>query len=134
MTTTSRPTVGPDSVARVVAVGLGGAVGASLRWGVDVAMAIDGWPAATLVANLLGTFVLAAASRVLGASHWGVGARVGLLGAFTTFSALVVQAVVLVDRPVVAAGYLVASLGGGVLAALAGLRLSVARPPGGPRA
>lgn len=116
--------IGPTTAVRVGAVALGGAVGAVLRWGLDVVVAADGWPAATLVANLLGTFVLAVVAVRLGSSAWAVGIRVGVLGSFTTFSALAVQTVELADRPLAAAAYLAASLAGGLVAALLGLRLA----------
>jgi CrcB protein len=118
-----------SGIPRLAAVALGGAAGAWLRWGLDAWMAAAGAPAvdmpvATLLANLSGTFVLAVASRrLLGVSAWAVGVTVGLLGAFTTFSALVVEAVGLAGRPLLALGYVAASLAGGVVAALAGLRV-----------
>lgn len=117
---------------RPAAVALGGALGALARWGLDVAMAIEGWPAATLVANLSGAFVLGLVSRRLGDSLPAVGLRVGLLGAFTTWSSLVVQVVDLGKRPVVAIGYLLVSLGGGLALAALGLRLGAPRPGDGP--
>ncbi len=125
---------------RAAAVGVGGAIGALARWGLDVALAVEGWPAATLVANLLGAFVLALLSRRLGDSAPAVGLRVGVLGAFTTWSALVVQVVDLGDRPGVAVGYLLVSLGGGLVLAALGLRLGrpgpdapvTDAPPAGP--
>ncbi len=111
---------------RAAAVGVGGAIGALARWGLDMALAVEGWPAATMVANLLGAFVLALVSRRLGDSAPAAGLRVGVLGAFTTWSALVVQVVDLGDRPVVAVAYLVTSLAGGL--ALAALGLQLDRP------
>lgn len=145
--TVSGPTVSGPTVpaatsgpVRVAAVALGGAVGASLRWGLDVAVgdvavgevwAVPGWPLGTLLANLLGTFVLAVLSTRLGTAPWAIGLTVGVLGAFTTFSALVVQAVDLADRPVLALASVLVSLVGGVGAAALGLRLG--RPRDRPR-
>jgi fluoride exporter len=50
-----------------------------------------------------------------------------VLGGFTTASTLALEVGDLAERPVVALGYLAASLAGGVLAAGAGLRLGERR-------
>ena len=77
----------------------------------------------TLAINIVGSFLLG----LLAAEHWferdvreAIG--VGFLGGFTTFSTFSVQIVLDVDagEPVRAAGYLVASVVGGVAAAAAG--------------
>jgi CrcB protein len=86
----------------------------------------SGWPVTTLAVNLLGAFFLGAyLSRrqraVIGPwslQLWAIGA----LGSFTTFSAFSFEVVELLDAggTAVAAGYVTASMIGGLAAALAG--------------
>jgi CrcB protein len=80
----------------------------------------------TLAINLVGSFLLG----LLVAEHWfdrdvREGLGVGFLGGFTTFSTFSVQVVLDVDagEPWRAAGYLAASVIGGVAAAAAGYAL-----------
>lgn len=100
------------------AVALGGAVGAVLRWLlevalVDVAQPVDpGWPWATMLANVLGCAALAwlvVHDDRHGHPRWlrpGVGT--GLLGGFTTFSTYAVQVALLGEtEPLLALAYLV---------------------------
>lgn len=86
-------------------VALGGAIGASLRWLLGVAM-LRVWgpsefPVAIMTVNvigsfLMGVFVVAAAHR--GLSHLGPFVMTGLLGGFTTFSAFSLEAMTLIER------------------------------------
>ena len=108
---------------------LGGALGALARWGVATALphSAGGWPWATLLVNLTGCLVFGALIAVLTTRSpeppW---ARpflaVGVLGGYTTYSAFAVEVVGLVEAgaPVLAAGYVLVSLLGGVLAVAAG--------------
>ena len=108
---------------------LGGALGALARWGVATALphSPGGWPWATLLVNLTGCLLMGALVAVLTARSpeppW---ARpflaVGVLGGDTTYSAFAVEVVGLVEAgaPVLAAGYVLVSLLGGVLAVAAG--------------
>ena len=108
---------------------LGGALGALARWGVATVLphSPGGWPWATLLVNLTGCLLLGALVAALTARTpeppW---ARpflaVGVLGGYTTYSAFAVEAVGLVEAgdPVLAAGYVLVSVGGGVLAVAAG--------------
>lgn len=113
-----------------VAAALGGALGALARWGVTEALPhrTDAWPWATLLVNLTGCLVL---GLLIGpvftrspASSW---VRpflgTGVLGGFTTYSAFAVETVQLADagRAGIAAGYVAASVAGGVVAAALGL-------------
>jgi len=88
-------------------VGIGGFVGASLRYGVGawVAPLTDGWrfPAATFLVNVAGC--LAAGVLMALASKQGLFSAntrlvlfFGLLGGFTTFSAFGLEAVHLIQR------------------------------------
>ena len=112
------------------AVLVGGAVGTSLRLAVDVVLPHGGgaFPVGTFLVNLLGSFVLAVlVARVWpSAVEWlRAGLGPGLLGSFTTFSALAVSAVELTTRGagIEAVIYVAASLVGGITAAVLGLRL-----------
>lgn len=109
---------------RVGAVALGGAIGTLARAGVAVVVDVGSWPLRTLLVNLVGAFLLGLMLPWIGHDRpWAVGLRVGVLGSFTTFSALVVDAVELRDRPSVALGYLAVSLVGGLVLAGMGLWL-----------
>jgi CrcB protein len=108
---------------------LGGALGALARWGVATALphSTGGWPWATLLVNLTGCLLLGALTAALTARSpeppW---ARpflaVGVLGGYTTYSAFAVEVVGLAGAGagVLAAGYVLASVLGGVLAVAAG--------------
>jgi CrcB protein len=82
----------------LVWVGLGGAAGAVLRYVVDSAITLagagPGW--GTLVVNLSGSFVLGVLFGVVtehGAlsDPWRLAVAVGFLGAYTTFSTLMLE-------------------------------------------
>ncbi len=110
---------------------LGGALGALTRWGVAEALPSSpgGWPWATLAVNLAGCLLVGLLlATLLARSPAPAWARpllaVGVLGGFTTYSAFAVEAVLLADggAVVLAAGYVLASVLGGVLAVVAGVR------------
>jgi CrcB protein len=124
----------------LLAVLAGGAVGTALRLGVDVVLPHGGtaFPVGTLLINIVGSFALA----ILVARVWPsvtawvrAGLGPGLLGSFTTFSALAVSAVELTSEGVGLAAviYIAVSVAGGLAAALLGLRLGAsagsATPP-----
>ncbi len=108
-------------------VALGGALGASARYllGLAVARAAGpGFPVAVLSINVLGSFlmglmVIYAAER--GAAHLTPFVMTGILGGFTTFSAFSLEAVSLFERGQIGAAALyvglsvVLSVGGLVL-------------------
>jgi fluoride exporter len=109
---------------------LGGALGALARWGVAEALPREdgGWPWATLLVNLTGCLLIGVLLGVLARSDpepaW---ARpflaVGVLGGYTTYSAFALEVVGLADAGALAgaAGYLLVSVLGGVLAVAAGV-------------
>jgi len=112
----------------------GGAVGTALRLGIDTLLPHGDadFPVSTLLVNTLGAFVLGLlVGRVWpGATSWlraGLGA--GLLGSFTTFSALAVSLVSLTAAGfgMLALAYLAATLLLGLAAAVLGLRLGSPR-------
>ena len=111
---------------------LGGGLGALARWGLSLGIpSAGGWPWATLLVNLTGCLLLGALHAVLvlrsPEPSW---ARpflgVGVLGGYTTYSTFAVEVVHLVDdgAGALAAGYVLASVGGGVLAVAAGSLLA----------
>ncbi|MEX2323734.1 MAG: CrcB family protein [Acidimicrobiia bacterium] len=113
----------------------GGLVGSAARLGVGAALGWEpgGWPVATLAVNVVGAGVLGwyLARRARSASPWwslGFWA-IGVLGSFTTFSALGVEAVALLEAGrVVAAGcYVVVSALAGLVVAGVGYRLGEGR-------
>ncbi len=77
----------------IFAIALGAAIGANLRW--VLGAALNAWfphlPPGTLVANLLGAFLIGLAIAVFSAlpelsSYWRLFFITGFLGALTTFS------------------------------------------------
>lgn len=121
------------SFVRLLAVFLGGIVGSALRLGIDTIVPHndDQFPLSTLLINIVG-------SAALGWLTSGVFARdvspllkaavgPGLLGSFTTFSAVVLAPVLLTasqpPHPVLAVVYLFVTLVLGFGAAILGLRL-----------
>ena len=129
-----RPAVG---WAELVAVLVGGMLGTGLRLAIDLALPhqTDAFPWGTLALNVVGSFLLAVLVSTLwtnpGTPPWlkaGLGA--GLLGAFTTFSAVMVSLVALTASGhwMLAAGYLVASVVLGLVAAALGLSVGRRNP------
>ena len=115
-----------------VLAAVGGAVGALARWGIASALPSSpgGWPWATLLVNLTGCLLLGALLGVLvlrsPRAAWPRPLMgTGVLGGYTTYSTFAVDVVRLVDDGAagLAAGYVVASVAGGVTAAAAGLWL-----------
>ena len=107
---------------------LGGALGALARWAVAEALpSPGGWPWATLLVNLTGCLLIGALLAALAArdpepSWVRPFLGVGVLGGYTTYSTFAVEVVGLVDggRTVLAAGYVLTSVVGGVLAVALG--------------
>ena len=108
---------------------VGGALGALARWGVaEVLPPPDGgWPWATLLVNLTGCLLFGVLITLLAARSpeppWvRPFLAVGVLGGYTTYSAFAVETVGLAEagEPLLAAGYVLVSVVGGVLAVAAG--------------
>ena len=106
-------------------VGLAGAVGSLIRYVVGLAMGATHVPWATMLVNLTGSFAIGFLFT------WGLARyppevttpiAVGLLGGFTTFSAFAWEGLFMAGtgRSVHAAVYVVASVVGGLLAAILG--------------
>jgi CrcB protein len=113
----------------VVAVAVGGMVGASARYGLSrlVPAPADGFPWTTLLVNVSGAFALGllAAMVIARRPHDRLLRPMlgtGVLGGYTTFSTLAVEADLLVKdgRAGVAAAYVLASVAAGLVAVAAG--------------
>ncbi|CAN5437594.1 fluoride efflux transporter CrcB [soil metagenome] len=119
----------------VALVALGGMVGTTGRYLLSEALpSRGGWPVATFVANVVGSFLLGALLEALlrrgsetprrRAVRLGIGT--GVLGGFTTFSSLAIELERLLahDALLTAATYAVATLTCGLLACVLGVVLS----------
>jgi len=119
------------------AVFLGGLAGTTLRLLIDLLVphSDDGFPVSTLLINVVGAFALGLlTARLWPRASASLRALLGpgLLGSFTTYSAFAVSLVALADAAewLLAAVHLVATIGLGLGAAWAGLRLGgAARSP-----
>ncbi|EIT84781.1 camphor resistance protein CrcB [Fictibacillus macauensis ZFHKF-1] len=110
-------------------VGIGGIVGALLRFVSSQAFPTLLFPTATLFINLTGSFILAWLTTYVSKVHLLPPALVtalgtGLIGAFTTFSTFSVETVKLISSHhyFMAAMYLLCSLWGGLLCSWLGFR------------
>ena len=115
-----------------LAVALGGLIGTGLRLACDLAFphADDAFPVETLIVNLVGAFALGWLvgglwTRPTTPMWLKAGIGPGVLGSFTTLSAVTASLVVLGREGewLTAAAYLVASVVGGLAAAAVGLRI-----------
>lgn len=115
------------------AVAVGGALGSLGRWGISLALGPwdgTGLPLPTLIANLLGCLaigVLASLPRLNGGPTWLRPFLItGVLGGFTTFSALALEVGVLAEGGQALAGtaYLLLTVAGGVAAVALGRALA----------
>lgn len=84
----------------LLVVAVGGAIGASARWGIGelIGDTAGGFPWATFVVNVVGCALIGVATRrlVRGSDTW-LGVVVGVLGGFTTLSAFAVETRALLD-------------------------------------
>lgn len=135
MTSQTRRRVGATPL-DLLAVFVGGIMGTTLRAVIEIAVPHDSrtFALSTLLVNVLGAFVLgllvaALWPRVPGWVRVGLGP--GILGSFTTFSALAVSVVALAQNGDIVGSVLsiVLSIGFGMLAAWAGLALGARLNP-----
>jgi CrcB protein len=120
----------------VAAIAVGGALGTLARYGTDRALVVSstGFPWATFAVNVTGSFVLGLLVTLV-VERWPPTrfvrpfAAIGFCGGFTTFSTLAVEAAQRVQHGHVAlaAGYVLASLAAGVVAATLGMALARGR-------
>ena len=107
----------------LAAVAFGGAVGATGRWAVGELIPAEpgAWPWATLVVNVVGSLAIGFAARGVDRDtlRWAL-LVTGVLGGFTTFSALAVELndFVEAERTAVAVTYGAVTLAAGVLATM----------------
>ena len=118
----------------VMAIALGGALGAVARhfishWSV-VALG-NGFPWGTLTVNVVGCFALGVVVEVMAlvwspAADWRAFLTVGVLGAFTTFSAFALDISILHERGEMlqAILYVTVSVAGSIAAIFAGMSLT----------
>jgi len=114
----------------VIGVALGGAVGASARYGADklIERSLGGlFPWSTFLINLSGCFLMGVFTAVFVERHhlpaWlRVGVVVGVIGGYTTFSTFAAEALDLdeIHHLAVSAAYLVASVALGMVAVYGG--------------
>ncbi|SNX68508.1 camphor resistance protein CrcB [Cereibacter ovatus] len=106
----------------LVQVALGGALGASARYLVNVAsmrLFGAGFPVGTMTVNILGSFLMGVLVLVLamkGGNRFAPFLMTGILGGFTTFSAFSLDAVTLYERGQV--GLAAVYVGGSVVLSL----------------
>ena len=117
----------------VLAVALGGAVGAVCRYGLSgYVQALWGtsFPVGTMAVNVIGSFLLGLALPVFDTLAWSAEVKtivtIGFLGAFTTFSTFSYEAVVLLQGGEWGRGaaYMGGSLLLGILGILSGMALA----------
>jgi len=124
------PGPGRSGALAVLAVLVGGAAGSSLRLSSDLLLphGADAFPLGTLLINIVGSLALGFLAALVWPTAPGwlrAGLGPGLLGSFTTFSAIAVSVVQLakLDAVPLALAYLAATLAGGLAAAALGIRL-----------
>ncbi|EAR22154.1 fluoride efflux transporter FluC [Nitrococcus mobilis] len=114
-------------MATYIALAIGGILGVYARYGLTrliQSLVGPGFPLATLIVNLLGTFLLAflfilTLERITISSAVRTGMLTGGLGAFTTFSTFIMEALLLIEdgQAGKATLYLVLSIGLGITVA-----------------
>lgn len=121
---------------RLLLVAVGGAIGASARYGLGVAALRlaphAAWPWGTFAANLIGGLLMGLLTGWLalrgGAEHENVRlfAAVGVLGGFTTFSAFSLETLLMIERRqwALAGGYVALSVVLAVAALFMGLMIA----------
>ncbi|KGR81550.1 fluoride efflux transporter CrcB [Lysinibacillus odysseyi] len=111
------------------AVGIGGAVGALLRFYMSSLISYDtGFPAATLLVNIVGCFLLSlllSGPILKGKPHVKLALTTGVIGSFTTFSTFSYETVTLIQNGFLkwAFLYICLSIIGGLLSSYAGYRM-----------
>lgn len=115
--------------AALIAIAIGGAVGALARAGLGQALPATRWPVATLIANVTGTVILALLAALIAfrphLPHWlHPLLAIGFCGSLTTFAAMQVEALVLMraGMSLDAVLYVVISVVLGLIAAVAARR------------
>ena len=117
---------------RLALVAVGGLVGALMRYAISLTLESE-WPWATLLVNILGALAIGVIAGAL--ARGGPGFLwplliTGLLGGFTTVSALALETFAFIETGslVLGFGYFTLTLAGGFLAVTVGHRLAGDRP------
>ncbi len=87
---------------KIIIVGLGGAIGAVLRYGISLIPVKTDFPLLTLCTNLMGAFVIGvvvglAGEKLIG-ENWTLFLKTGVCGGFTTFSTFSLEAYWLLEK------------------------------------
>ncbi len=87
-------------IKNILLVGLGGATGAMLRYGITLLFTFLHWSAnvGTLLTNVIGSFIMGMLVSMFQQSPMLLFATVGLCGGFTTFSTFSMQSVTLLQQ------------------------------------
>lgn len=110
-------------------VGIGGAIGASLRYYINVLIPYNGgYPIATCLINIIGSFLLAfllSKQSIIKNTHIKLLLTTGMLGAFTTYSTFSYEIFTLIQAsPWTAVLYIFITIIGGLSASLFGILLA----------
>lgn len=115
----------------IMLIGIGGMIGALLRYSIsEIFVMVNGFPYATLIANLLGCFLLTfllnndiVKQKLASEVRTAIGT--GLVGSFTTFSTFSLEAIELLSNNILLAlTYIFLSVCGGVAFCYLGLKLA----------
>lgn len=107
-------------------VALGGAVGSVLRFATTRAVGVTGFPAGTMIVNIVGSFLMGLIAAGM-AQRWGNAyaplLMTGVLGGFTTFSAFSLDTLALWEREqtTLAALYVAGSVAFSLISVIAGM-------------
>ncbi len=117
-------------IATWLQVALGGAVGATARYGVNILAnrLLPGLPIGTIFVNIAGSFVMGLLTAVFahrGGQQFAPLLLTGVLGGFTTFSAFSLDTLTLWERGQagLAAGYVIFSVALSLIAILCGISI-----------
>lgn len=111
-------------------MGLGGAAGSMLRYGMYLLFPVKDFPLATLIVNIIGSFIIGVviALSIKDAAflnNWKLFLATGICGGFTTFSAFSAENMSLLQNQkyLMAVAYITISMVAGIAAAWLGFKL-----------